>query len=138
MTLSFVRLGCLLFINLEKIGFCIIWVPQSFFINNLGSAKLFEVILGSATSKRLKNTALNDYVIQNLCLSQPDFACNGIRFVVLDPLLFGIVGWIEGSKNDGAVHLKTFNLKFDWYSLSAKMNGLEMHFITLRIKAILR
>jgi hypothetical protein len=32
-------------------------VPQSFFKGNLGSAKLFEVILGSATSKRLKNTA---------------------------------------------------------------------------------
>jgi hypothetical protein len=50
-------------VNLEKMGFLkkilrVIWVPQSFFDGKLGSEKLFEVILGSATSKRLKNTIL--------------------------------------------------------------------------------
>jgi hypothetical protein len=35
-----------------------IWVPRSFLRFILGSAKLFELISGSATSKRLKNTGL--------------------------------------------------------------------------------
>jgi hypothetical protein len=34
-------------------------VPRRFFEGNLGSAEFFEVILGSATSKRLKNTDLD-------------------------------------------------------------------------------
>jgi len=34
-------------------------VPQRFFEGHLGSAKFFEAILGSATSKRLKNTGLH-------------------------------------------------------------------------------
>ena len=44
----------------------VIWVPQRFFDDNLGSANFFEVILCSATSKRLKNTALtNRKIIDN-------------------------------------------------------------------------
>jgi hypothetical protein len=39
----------------------------------LGSAKLFEVILGSATSKRLKNTGLtqNDFTKCSLLIDAP-------------------------------------------------------------------
>jgi hypothetical protein len=44
-------------------------VPQSFFEGDLGSAKLILVILGSATIKRLKNTALDHGFLPQLIYS---------------------------------------------------------------------
>jgi hypothetical protein len=61
-----------LFFNLEKLRFSkvikALWVPPSFSEGNLGSAKFFGVILGSAASKRLKNTGVDYGVTKSYVL----------------------------------------------------------------------